>query len=113
MTFQGFESISVDRNPECVATHVTDILTWEYRSMYPRGAFEIIFASPPGGLFNATKTQPEDMEMGHRVVKKMLEIIVYFKPGKWFVQGPRGGWLEEAPYMENLFFCGFGLLSIF
>ena len=100
---QGFEVVTLDWDPKCGAMHKVDLMEWDYRSAYPRGSFEVIFASPPCEHFSrARTTAPRDLELAGRVVRRTLEVIKWFKPQKWFLENPRFGLLREQPYMAGI-----------
>ena len=99
----GFDVVSVDVDPANGPTHVVDILNWDYRHAHKKGEFEIIFACPPCEHFSrARTTKPRDLESADRLVLKVLEIVKYFKPEKWFLENPRFGLLRDRPYMAEL-----------
>ena len=44
---QGFQVTSVDNDATCEPTHVVDVLSWDYKSMYIPGYFDVIFCVNP------------------------------------------------------------------
>ena len=100
---QGYQVVSLDINPKSHATHMQDVLQWDYRHAYPRGTFEVIWASPPCEHFSqARTTAPRDLDKADALVQKTLEIIRWYKPQKWFLENPRSGLLKGRPYMEGI-----------
>ena len=99
----GFEVVSVDIAENFSPTIVTDILTWDYKAAFQPGYFDIIFCSPPCDHFSrARTTAPRDLDKADALVKKALEIILYFKPEKWFLENPRSGLLAGRSYMADI-----------
>ena len=100
----GFEVVSVDVDPKCEPTHTVDVLEWDYKSAYPPRWFDIIFASPPCDQFSHAKTRGKkrDMTKSDLMVQRVLEMVAYFKPEKWFLENPRLGLLKTRPYMKDI-----------
>lgn len=83
-------AITVEMDAAFAPTHAVDILKWDYRA-YPRGSFQIIWASPPCREFSAMRPSTgkvRDLCHGDRIVAKCLEIIAYFQPKIYFVENP-------------------------
>jgi hypothetical protein len=77
-------------------------LEWDYTT-YPKGYFDIIWASPPCNSFsvlqNAIKTK-EDIyknivENGLPCLRKTEKIIDYFEPKYYFIENPQTGRMKE------------------
>jgi site-specific DNA-cytosine methylase len=74
---------------------VTDILTWNYKTL-PPDSFDIVWASFPCRTFSKlryTKMTKERIEkdiqeIGLPLLRKAQEIIAYFKPTYWFMENP-------------------------
>jgi len=99
----GFdEVVSLDILPKAGATHTADVLTWDYKALYPPGHFEIVWASPPCVHFSCARTTgpPRDLELANSIVKKSIEIITYFKPKHWYIESPATGLLKKQDYMH-------------
>ena len=47
LALHGFLVDSLDADPACEALWQCDILSWDYKSAYAPGTFEVVFASPP------------------------------------------------------------------
>ena len=98
----GFdEVVSVDIDPKSNATHVCDVMNFDYK-IYPPGYFEIAWGSPPCVHFSCARTTgpPHDLEGADRLVLKTIEIITYLKPRHWFIESPATGLLKTRPYMQ-------------
>lgn len=76
----------------------TDILTWDYKQ-YPRDYFRGCIAFPPctayagsGARWWKEKDESGETEYFDSLVRKMLEIIEYFRPGLkfWYAENPVG-----------------------
>jgi site-specific DNA-cytosine methylase len=107
----GWEVISLDLKNADINI---DILKWDYKN-YPKGYFDIIWASPPCDTFSklrdtwigrklkkhgdTTITKEiiiEDMmKEGLPILNKTKEIINYFNPSYWFMENPQTGRMKE------------------
>ena len=104
----SYEVISLDISPQYEPTILVDIMTWDYRNAFPQGHFDVIFCSPPCTQFSRALTRaPRDIETADKIVQKVLEIIAYFKPQKWFLENPRNVLLKDRPYMHDISFWGY------
>ena len=100
---EGFDVISVDVDPRWGSTHMVNILEWDYKSVYPSGWFEVIFATPPCDQFScANVSGKRNLSWADKLVCKVLEIVEYFKPNQWFLENPRRGLLKDRPYMAGI-----------
>ena len=101
-----WEVISLDFLSKWKPDIVADILEWDYK-VYPPNTFDIVWGSPPCAEYSSVKNswigrelidgktgeryiytreiQEEKMKQSDKLVKKVLEIIDYFKPKicKW------------------------------
>ena len=74
----GYTVISLDRDME--AEIQIDIMDWDY-SDFPKGFFDVIWASPPCTEYSRAKTTaPRDIEGANEVVQTNLYILEYFEP---------------------------------
>ena len=87
-------------------THVTDILTWDYKQ-YPVGHFDFIWSSPPCKFYSCLLKcfQPNidhgpSYAKGDVYVKKTLALIAYFKPQAWAIENPLSGALKAREFMQ-------------
>jgi site-specific DNA-cytosine methylase len=100
----GYDVISLDYNKKFDATHIEDILNWNYQQ-YSQGYFDVIWASPDcrswsiatGGkyrtkasIYGLNNQFQEGATLGNNMVLKVIEIITYFQPNYWFIENPRG-----------------------
>lgn len=98
-------------------THNINILDFDYKQ-YDKKLFDVIWASPPcinysnlqycwigrmkkGELFTKEKMNENILE-SDKIVKKVLEIIDYFKPRLWFIENPKNGQLKKREFMKDL-----------
>lgn len=104
---QGYEVISLDRDLGAVSklydytseNHIMeDIMEWDYK-IYPVGYFDIITASPVCAWWSAMRRctcSKEKIEndinlYGKPMLDKVIEIIEYFKPPKYWIENPQTG----------------------
>ena len=118
-----YDVISVDINSYKgmkPPTYQEDILEWDYQQ-YPTGYFKIIWASPPccrysclqnswigrEKFINGTKQIfTIDMLENQRLesdelVKKVLEILEYFKPQYYIIENPNSGVLKKRNLLND------------
>jgi site-specific DNA-cytosine methylase len=117
--FSGTGSIPKQVKPEdeCVSVDISgdlhqptilvNIMEWDYKSAFPAGHFDVIFAGVPCTEYSRLRdicknTKPPDIEKANKVVLKTLEIIDYFKPKFWYIENPDGGKLKEQEFMRDL-----------
>ena len=75
----GYEVTTVDINPSTHATHVVNIMSWDFRKVYPEGYFDIIAAGVPCTEYSiAKRTAPRDFKTADRLVRRTLAIKDYF-----------------------------------
>ena len=99
----GYTIITLDSDRKWDAEFCVDILSWDYKRIFPVGYFDVIFASPPCTHFSKAKTVGfRNLDSADALVQKTLEIIQYFQPKKWFLENPRDGLLQKRPYMEGI-----------
>jgi hypothetical protein len=97
---KGFKVISLDFDKKFNPDILTDILKWDYKKANIKP--DVIWASPPCTEFSVAKTTaPRDFKLADAIVKRVLEIIAYFKPKFWFIENPRG-LLQNRNYMKAL-----------
>lgn len=97
------EIVSLDIHPKYNPTIATDILKWNYTSLYSPHHFDIIWASPPCTEYSRAKTTGvRNLKLADSIVKKTLQIINYFQPTIWFIENPgTGAMLEKRSFMKK------------
>jgi hypothetical protein len=110
---RGYNVVSLDR--DLPATIETDIMTWDYKTAYPVGYFDIITASPVclwwsllrkswigrkikahGDKIITKEIINEDINRyGKPMVDKVREIIDYFNPRYWWIENPQTGLMKS------------------
>ena len=102
----NYNTITVDNDSLFDATHTTDVLKFEYKTLYPdRNHFDMIWCSPPCTEYSIAKTKGvRDFEKADALVKKCLEIIDYYKPRLWFIENPFTGYLKSREFMKGIHF---------
>ena len=82
---------------------MADVLQWDYRTQFPAGQFDVMFACPPcQGVSQARPTKPHDVEGARVLVERTLEIVRYFRPRLWFLENPRGGKLRTLGCLQDI-----------
>jgi hypothetical protein len=96
-------SITVDIDPRLNPDICADVRLWDYKSSFPVGHFDIIWASPPCTHYSRAKTVGKrDFRLYDAIAKRCFEIIEYFQPKQWFVENPGGGGLmDKRPFMRR------------
>ena len=94
----GWEETSLDLYQP--ADIEEDVLQWDWRT-YPRGYFDIIWASPDCSQYSRAKTTGGRRKLGHadKMVKKTLTIINDLQPRIWFIENPETGMLKTRDFM--------------
>ena len=102
----GYEVVSVDINPRCKPSILTDILKWKFQNQFPPGYFEVVVASPPCEEYSQAKTtKPRQFFHADQCVQKTLQIVRYFQPRVWWLENPRFGHLRNRPFMHGVPYC--------
>ena len=110
----GYEIVSLDFDKKFNATHVEDILNWDY-TIYPPYHFDVIWASPDcttwsvatGGKYRLKKHiyglnneyQPK-ATVGNNMILRLIEIIKYFGNVYWYIENPRGLLIHFPPLVD-------------
>ena len=98
----GFQVTSLDSDPRWNADIVCDVRKWNFRT-FPRGFFDVIFASPPCTEYSSSKTtRMRNLAEANSIVRCVLEIIDYFQPTRWMLENPRYGLLHRQAFMQKL-----------
>ena len=84
----GYEVVSLDIDGRADIT--VNILDWDYRT-YPTGYFDIVWASPPCTEFSIMnqcnkRFKTPDTPYASSLVERALEVIRYFKPGRFLLK---------------------------
>ena len=108
----GYNVISLDRDME--ADIQIDIMDWDCRD-FPKGFFDVIWASPPCTEYSRAKTTaPRDIEGANEIVQKTLDILEYFEPKYWILENPQTGLLKDQLMMwglpfKDIDYCKYGM----
>ena len=108
----GYTVISLDRDME--AEIQIDIMDWDCRD-FPKGFFDVIWASPPCTEYSRAKTTaPRDIEGANEIVQKTLDILEYFEPKFWILENPQTGLLKDQLMMwgipfKDVDYCKYGM----
>ena len=76
----GWEVTDVDWDGRYGAEIQTDITTWEYRSAYEPGHFDVVWASPDCRMYSMARTTaktPRNFESSDKLVQACRSIIEY------------------------------------
>lgn len=124
---KGMNVVSLDINDyrgKYPPTIKIDIMEWDY-TIYPPRHFDILWASPPCVFYshlqysninrqvthklNGNKVifthqvWDEYMDFADNIVKRVLDIIDYFKPKYWFIENPKMSRLKDRDFMKNIY----------
>lgn len=106
---RGFESMTVDIDPQHNPTIVSDIMCFDTAWVARRP--DVIWASPPcthfsvaaiGKNWNIDNT-PKNLGAAYavKIVERTLDIIKELRPKFWFMENPRGK-LRKLPVVANI-----------
>lgn len=110
----GYEVISLDFNPKFNATHIEDILKWDY-TQYPKDYFNVIWASPDcttwslatGGkyrlkdkIYGLENEHQSKATQANNMILRVIEILKYFDCGAWFIENPKALLIHFPPLKE-------------
>ena len=100
----GWEVADVDWCTRFKPEIVTDITTWDYKSAYKPGHFDVIWASPDCTQYSRARTTggPRKYEKADRLVQACRDIIEYLQPCCWFIENPDSGLQKIRPCIEGL-----------
>ena len=79
----GWQVIDVDWDGRYGAEIQADITTWEYRSAYEPGHFDVVWANPDCRMYSmarATAKTPRDFVSSDKLVQACRDIIEYLQP---------------------------------
>ena len=76
----------------------TDITTWDYKSAFEPGYFDVIWASPDCTQYSRANLTgpPRVLEKADRLVQSCRSIIEYFCPVMWFLENPDSELLKQG-----------------
>lgn len=100
----GHETTTLDILKRFNPTICIDIMKWDY-TKYSTGYFDIIWASPnckDYSILNHLSPTVKDLTESNNLIKRVLEIIDYFKPKYWFLENPQTGKLKNQDFMKDL-----------
>jgi hypothetical protein len=124
--FPDSEIVSLDILKKYQPTHCCDILDFDYKQ-YPVGHFDIIWASPECKIYSLLQNThigkkwkdkgelEEARDKNSCYVKKVLEIIEYFQPKRWYIENPYNSAMKNIECMKKLpsfrfDYCRFGYI---
>ena len=96
----GFEVVSMDICPKHSPDFCCDVLEFDF-SIWPRGWFDMVWASPPCTLYSvaSNNTRPEE---GNVLTRRCLEIIEYLEP-KWYaIENPSSSSIWKQGIFDHI-----------
>ena len=116
----SIRSVCIKKNWEVVsldlilpATINEDIMTWDYKNLYPPHYFDLITASPVctyfsklrnchiGGGMTKESIQKDIDDYGKPMVDKTREIINYFKPKYFLIENPQSKRISKEETLNH------------
>jgi len=118
------EIVSLDILPKYKPTICCDILHWDYKQN-PVGHFDLIWGSPECKIYSGLQythigrkwIDRAELEMARvehsKYVERVLEIIDYFKPRRWYIENPYYSAMKDLECMKDrpyyrFDYCRFG-----
>ena len=101
---EGWEVVSLDIDPTSGACIIANFMEWDY-TMYPRGYFDGIWASPVCTHYSIARTTaktPRDLEGSDAMVQRVKDVIAYFQPTAWAFENPASGLLPRRDVVRGL-----------
>ena len=106
------EVVSLDIESKYKPTICTDIMQWDYKSAFPPGRFDFIWASPVCHYYSMGKRMVRDKsnleanrKESDKMVQRVLDIIQYFKPKAWLMENPQTGCLKTRDVVRGIPFA--------
>lgn len=103
------EIISLDIESKYKPTICTDIMTWDYKSAFPVGYFDFVWASPPCTFYSQGKHMLRDKsnleanrKESDKIVQRVLDIIQYYSPRSFLVENPATGDLKNRKVIQGI-----------
>ena len=112
----GWECVNVDWDDKHSPTLCLDITTWDYKSLYEPGHFDVVWASPDCTQYSIARTTaktPRNFERADALVRACVDIIEYLQPRCFFIENPDSGLLKHRccinylPYVR-VDYCMYG-----
>ena len=100
----GYETYTLDILEKFNPTFCCDLMNWDYKQ-FPVGYFDIIWASPnckDYSSLNFLRKGEKDLTESNNLIKRVLEIIDYYKPKYWYLENPQTGKLKLQEFMMDL-----------
>ncbi len=102
---QGWEVVSLDISPKYNPTHVVNLHDWNSH-VYRSDFFDLIWGSPVCTQYSVARTTgpPRDLHAADKLVKRMLEVMSYFRCGgaHWAFENPQSGLLKTRSVVAGL-----------
>ena len=91
----GYFVVDLDDRPSVGASITADILEWDYAAAFAPGDFDAIWFSPPCRFMSQSRlagaATAAELAESDAILQRVLEIIAYFRPHRWWVENPWGG----------------------
>lgn len=89
------QTVTVDMSPRYKPTFTADVRAFDYKQ-FPRGHFDIIWASPPCTEYSCAKTVGKrDLSGADALVRRTWQIIKHLAPRVWIIENVGTGLLVK------------------
>lgn len=102
----GYEVRSLDTEPSCDPTYLTDILDFDYETQLKGWIPDVIWASPPCTEYSIANTRGKrNIRLANKIVRRTLDLIRYCKKKNpnlvYIIENPQTGRLKNQRFVKT------------